>query len=56
MDSVWQHTSVPVYQRISSFYKLTRARMYIVLENCWYAGTLVQWLDNRGRDAHVPSG
>ena len=44
----WQRRGV--YQCTSRFYKLTRARTYIVLENDWYTGTVVseEWeSDNR---------
>ena len=30
-----------MYQCTSRFYKLTRARTYIILENDWYTGTVV---------------
>ena len=44
----WQRRGV--YQCTSRFYKLTRARTYMVLENDWYTGTVVseEWeSDNR---------
>ena len=44
----WQRRGV--YQCTSRFYKLTRARTYMVLENDWHTGTVVseEWeSDNR---------
>ena len=36
-----EERGVPVYQCTSRFYKLTRARTYMVLENDWHTGTVV---------------